>query len=322
MQLTQNLITVEDAHRRYVGWLRDARDLSAHTVRAYSGDVSAFARAVGHNTPVDELDRTRLAEFFEEQRHRGLRSSSLRRRASGLRSFCSFLEHHHMVAASPWPPAGFTFRRVRTLPRPVPAPDLARLMRRLLQRAELDHGVDGDTPLAKPSEATSLLATALMVSTGVRVGELVSFRALDINVPGRSIHIMGKGRRERVVHLMDDWLLSLVRAYLCTRDHLRLGQGPFLFNSAGEPLTAPSVRARLAKAGADAGLRARVTPHMLRHTAATQLIEAGVDIRYVQRLLGHASLSTTELYTHVSDNALRHAVRSAGVLTRSLGGDN
>ena len=81
-----------------------------------------------------------------------------------------------------------------------------------------------------------------------------------------------------------------------------------------EPLTAPAMRLRLRKAGRDAGLRTKVTPHMLRHTAATQLIEAGVDIRYIQRLLGHASLSTTEIYTHVSDRTLKRVVSDADVL--------
>jgi site-specific recombinase XerD len=82
------------------------------------------------------------------------------------------------------------------------------------------------------------------------------------------------------------------------------------------------MRSRLLKAGREASLGSRLTPHMLRHTAATQLIEAGVDIRYVQRLLGHASLSTTELYTHVSDHALKRVVSNADVLGRSLGRDN
>src|SRR5439155_15530118 len=91
-----------------------------------------------------------------------------------------------------------------------------------------------------------------------------------------------------------------------------------LFNLRHEPMTAAAMRARLIKAADAAGLRARVTPHMLRHTAATQLIEAGVDIRYIQRLLGHASLSTTEIYTHVSDCALRRVVSDADVLGRLL----
>ena len=104
--------------------------------------------------------------------------------------------------------------------------------------------------------------------------------------------------------------------YLETRAGLPVAHSNLLFNRHYGPLTAPAMRSRLAKAAGHAGLSARVTPHMLRHSAATQLIEAGVDIRYIQRLLGHASLSTTEIYTHVSDQALRRVVSDADVLGR------
>jgi integrase/recombinase XerD len=91
-----------------------------------------------------------------------------------------------------------------------------------------------------------------------------------------------------------------------------------LFNRRYGPLTASAMRTRLRKVADEAGVRTRVTPHMLRHTAATQLIEAGVDIRFIQRLLGHASLTTTEIYTHVSDRALMRVVSDADVLGRSI----
>jgi integrase/recombinase XerD len=159
-----------------------------------------------------------------------------------------------------------------------------------------------------------------MVATGVRVNEVVSIRCPDIDLPSRSVRIVGKGRRERHVFLTNDWIKALTRAYLKTRASLGVAHAQLLFNGQRGPLTAAAMRARLASAARAAGLRVRVTPHMLRHTAATQLIEAGVDIRYIQRLLGHASLSTTEIYTHVSDGALRRVVSDADVLGRLVGG--
>jgi len=157
-----------------------------------------------------------------------------------------------------------------------------------------------------------------MLVTGIRVNEVVSIKCHDIDLPGRSLRLVGKGKRERYVFLANDWIAQITSAYLATRSELSLRHPHLLFNSHYEPLTAPTMRSRLAKAGRDAGLSVKVTPHMLRHTAATQLIEAGVDIRYIQRLLGHASLSTTELYTHVSDGALKRVVSDADVLGRLL----
>ena len=167
-----------------------------------------------------------------------------------------------------------------------------------------------------PHEGTTLLAVSLMVATGVRVHEVVGIKCRDIDVTGRTIRLLGKGRRERRVYLTNDWITTLTADYLEARATFAPSHPFLLFNLHFDPLTPSAMRSRLAKVAAAAGLPNHVTPHMLRHTAATQLIEAGVDIRYIQRLLGHASLSTTEIYTHVSDEALKRAVSDADVLGR------
>jgi integrase/recombinase XerD len=157
-----------------------------------------------------------------------------------------------------------------------------------------------------------------MVATGARVNEVVSITCDDIDLPNRSVRILGKGRRERQVFLTNDWIKELTAAYLTTRAALDVDHAQLLFNQRCRPLTTAAMRSRLTKAAIAAGLSGRVTPHMLRHTAATQLVEAGVDIRYIQRLLGHASLTTTEIYTHVSDRALRRVVSEADVLGKAI----
>jgi integrase/recombinase XerD len=183
-------------------------------------------------------------------------------------------------------------------------------------------GVDGiggpKSALERPHESTTLLAVALMVATGVRVNEVVSIKCQDIDLAGRTMRILGKGRRERHVFLTNDWIEGLTEAYLHTRETLHIDHQELLFNRRHQPLTTAATRRRLAAAARAAGIGGSVTPHMLRHTAATELIEAGVDIRFIQRLLGHASLSTTEIYTHVSDRALRRVVSDADVLGRRL----
>ena len=166
-------------------------------------------------------------------------------------------------------------------------------------------------------------AVVLMASTGVRVNEVVNIECRNIDLHGRSLRLLGEGRRrKRQVFLTNDWMTNLTRAYIEARAIRKLKHDRLLFNLRYEPLTPAAMRNRLAKAAKHAGLRTDVTPHMLRHTAATQLIEAGVDIRFIQRLLGHASLSTTEIYTHVSDQSLSRVVRDADVLGRVLTRDN
>jgi integrase/recombinase XerD len=188
--------------------------------------------------------------------------------------------------------------------------------------AGVEDAGEWDEVLDRPHEATTLLAVALMLATGMRVNEVVNIDCENIDLPGRSVRIVGKGRRERQVFLTNEWIKGLTLAYLKTRLVLGVEHRHLLFNRNREPLTTAAMRARLVKAAHDADLASRVTPHMLRHTAATQLIEAGVDIRYIQRLLGHASLATTEIYTHVSDRALKRAVSDADILGSRLSRDN
>lgn len=306
------------ARSRYIRWLLATRDLSPHTIRAYDSDIAAFERYLGETAGVEDIDGESLLAFVEKQRALGLAPTSIRRRASGLRGFCAWLQSCRLLNVDPWMGATLSLGRPRKLPRPVPSHDLDRLLLSLRGRAGVSPASVFDEVLVRPHEATTLLAVALMVATGLRVSEVVGLRCRDIDLPDRSLRVLGKGLRERQVFLTNDWISSLTRAYLTTRAALQIDHDRLLFNRHGSPLTAPAMRSRLLKAGRQAGLNDRVTPHMLRHSAATRLIEAGVDIRYVQRLLGHASLTTTELYTHVSDYALKRVVSDADVLGRSL----
>jgi integrase/recombinase XerC len=310
-------LQLSQAREGYVRWLLTAKDLSPHTLRAYESDLSTFEKFTGADLGIDELERSSLVGFLESQRTRGLSPASLRRRASALRGFAKWLLAQDLVGSDPWSGESVAVGRARKLPRVLPPQDLDRLLTFLRHAAGM--GVRATRPelvLKQPHESTTLLAVSLMVTTGVRVHEVVSFRCEDIDLTGRTIRLVGKGRRERQVFLTNDWITELTEAYLRARSTLDLSHPRLLFNLHYGSLTTAAMRSRLAKAAAATGIESRVTPHMLRHTAATQLIEAGVDIRYIQRLLGHASLSTTEIYTHVSDQSLKRVVSDADVLGR------
>lgn len=314
MNCTHVLPTLFEAREEYLRWLRDTRDVSPHTVRAYRADVDALIRALPFNLSAAELQPAAILFFFEAQRARGIRPVSLRRRAAGIRSFCAFLERRRLVATNPWPTDPPTYQRSRSLPRALATEQLSRLLSHLKHEADVNGDISEDKVLANPVAATNLIGVTLMLATGLRVGELVTFRVGDLSLTSGSLHVLGKGRRERVVYLSDNWLVRLAGVYITARERLRVVHEEFLFNASLRPMTTACMRLRLAQAARAAGLSTHVTPHMLRHSAATQLIESGVDIRVVQRLLGHASIATTELYTHVTDQALQQAVTAAGVL--------
>jgi integrase/recombinase XerD len=158
-----------------------------------------------------------------------------------------------------------------------------------------------------------------MISMGLRIGEVCRLSVEAVSPDGLSLRVHGKGSRDRIAYVSDP-ILRRDLSDIVKKRRVAAGAGAALFlNRRGSPIRPQSIRSKLRKLAAEAGITRRVTPHMLRHTAATLLIETGVDIRFVQRLLGHSSIATTEIYTHVSDEALRTTLERADVL-RELGG--
>ena len=306
-----------DAREDFVKWLRGTQDFSDHTVRAYAGDVASLERYVGSATPLGAIDSETLVNYFEFERSNGSQSSTLRRRVCGLRRFIAFVRLRNRSLPDPWPEEVLRFRPVQSLPRAIPRHDLSVLLNHLIGNASAEHP-SPERLLQRPHETTTLLCVSLILATGIRVSEAVGVKIENVEIQDRSLQIMGKGRRERVVYVGEGWIIELLRSHMEIRRRLEIDHAFLLFNKHKGPLSTSSVRRRLARATINSGLCRRVTPHMLRHSAATQLIESGVDIRIVQRMLGHASLATTEIYTHVSNGALKEAITSADVLGQTL----
>jgi site-specific recombinase XerD len=166
--------------------------------------------------------------------------------------------------------------------------------------------------MAGEGEAVFRTIVRLMVGTGMRVGELCKIKLDDLSPEGAVVRIHGKGARDRVAYVTDPGLRRDLQRLVAQRR--KAGTAALFVNRYGSHMRPQSVRSKLRRLAKEAGLSRRVTPHMLRHTAATLLIETGVDIRFVQRLLGHSSIATTEIYTHVSDEALRVTLERADVL--------
>ena len=153
-----------------------------------------------------------------------------------------------------------------------------------------------------------------LFATGLRVGELATVALAEIDAAEGSILVRGKGNRERRVFLPGAEAAAALRRYLDSRRAIPSPLDRLLVTLSGTAISAQHLRRRITTLAENAGLTRRVTPHMLRHTAATQLIEAGVDIRFVQKLLGHASIATTQIYTQVSDTSLKATMERADTL--------
>src|SRR5258708_7384102 len=200
---------VHQAHKQYVRWLLATRDLSPHTIRAYDSDIAALERHLGIRALVNRIDRDCLIAFVGDLGASGLSATSIRRRAAGLRGFCRWLLSSRLLEVDPWIGVTLSAGRQRKLPRVVPSHELDLLFGSLRAATTVDAAANPDDGVARPHESTTLLAVALMVTTGVRVTEVVKIRCRDIDLPSRNLRIVGKGRRERQVFLTNDWITDL-----------------------------------------------------------------------------------------------------------------
>jgi site-specific recombinase XerD len=288
---------------------RIAKRLSPHTLRAYEADLRDFGEFVGAKSAlVAAVDRDVLRAYSRRLFERRLKESSVRRRLAVLKAFFQWLETEEVIALTPFHRLGITVRQPHRLPRALTAQEMRALLRRATFEAE--HG-------GFDRKAMHFVVVVLF-ATGLRVGELASVGLGDVVAEEGLIQVRGKGNRERRVYLSGAEAKRSLAAYLKARSRIICESPCLLVTADGAPMGSQTIRRRLVFLAQRAGIDRRVTPHMLRHTAATQLVEAGVDIRFVQKLLGHASIATTQIYTQISDTSLRSTLEKANTLRRMM----
>jgi site-specific recombinase XerD len=281
------------------------RQLSSHTLQAYTCDLADFCKWLSIDASLADVSTGTLKDYLEDMvGRRRLAAATIRRRFACLRAF--FRRQAQLErAADPFTTWRLQLPRRRRLPRTLSRAEISVL---------LNPSRSPDAPSQRVLQSALGTALRLMISTGLRVGELCRIRIDDVAPEGATIRIHGKGSRDRVAYVTDPDLRNELRYLTDARRRRGDAFGALFVNRVGSPMKPQSIRSKLRRHAQVAGITRRVTPHMLRHTAATLLIETGVDIRFVQRLLGHSSIATTEIYTHVSDEALRTTLERANVL--------
>jgi site-specific recombinase XerD len=268
-------------------------------------DLTDFSSSFQEVVLISQISVEDLKRYLQEMvEKRQLSSATVRRRLACLRAFFRYFSKRKQVFNPflEWRPL---IARRKRLPRSLSRTETSSLLSAHSTRSELYEGV----------AVTGLLtAVRVMISTGIRVGELCSIQLEDISPDGSAIRIRGKGSRDRIVYVADADLKNRLQKHLADRVRSDTPCRALFLNRLESNFRPQSIRSRLRRYARDVGIARKVTPHMLRHTAATLLIETGVDIRFVQRLLGHSSIATTEIYTHVSDEALRTKLEQAKVL--------
>jgi integrase/recombinase XerD len=301
-------MTVSEGVSAFLFHCRYEKNLSPRTLKAYEVDLQQFtrflqARSLPHE--VANIGKAVLRDFIEHL-FSTLMAKSVKRKFATLKALFRYLEREGMLASSPFRQMDIRIREPRRLPRTVPFSMLKRLFRYLYQ-------MKGETASAD-SERRRLLVRdvallEVLFATAARISEVCDLRVNDVDLRRGHIRVCGKGDRERLIHVSDPEVIAALIEYAsATRD---LQPDDFFFrNRSGKRLSDHAVRILLRKHATAAGIRLHVTPHMIRHSVATLLLEDGVDIRYIQHLLGHTSISTTQLYTHVSDKQHRRILQT------------
>jgi len=314
----------------FVAHLRDERGLSAHTVAAYRRDLTQFLQFAGRAGVTDprEVEPLLLRRFLALQRTRGLAAASIARKAAALRAGFRFLTRRGLVVDNPAAELG--------------VPRGAKRLPVVLKPGQVDRLLAGPTP-ADPVGLRDRAILELLYATGIRVGELCGLRLADVDLGSDTVRVLGKGAKQRIVPFGEPARAALLdylaggRSAMLPRPHhpdhpdragrpgatagasraasggrvTEVDREALFFNRRGRPMRQRDVRAMLERYRAGAGIPAGTSPHTLRHSFATHLLEGGADLRSVQELLGHVALTTTQTYTHVSNERLRRVYEQA-----------
>ncbi len=272
----------------FLRYLRTEKGVSEHTLRAYRKDLDIFLQgsSVKDIKDTDVLD---IRGFVASQVSRGLNKSTVSRRLSSLKSFFNYLCREGIMDRNP----------AKTVPSP-----------KLPQKSPVFLSVDDAFGLVERPDGMDFISVRnravleLLYSSGIRVGEMSSLDIDDLDIKEGIMMVRGKGRKERLVPI-GSTALNAMKSYIIERHLIRKKEKALFINRSGKRLTERTLRRVVVKYAREFGIHGKIGPHTLRHTFATHLLQDGADLRVIQELLGHESLSTTQKYTHLD---IRHLI--------------
>ncbi len=284
---------------RFLRYLHDERNAAEMTIKSYREDLSALVEYFGAERQLADLSPQELRGYVAALHEAGYSKSSVARRLASLRSFFRFGQREGLVDTNPAKPLRNP-RPDRKLPHFLSTPDLGKLL--------------AAPPISEDLGLRDRAILEVMYSAGLRVSETVGINDGDLDIEQGIVRVRGKGRKERFGHLGSHALKALqlwLKKRKLAPQEAQGAKAPIFVNKFGKRLTTRSVARMLEKYLKITGLDLRTTPHTLRHSFATHLLDNGADIRSVQELLGHKSLVTTQIYTHVSTAGLKAAYERA-----------
>lgn len=277
----------------YLDFCQYQKRLDPKTLKAYRIDLRQFLTSLSINTPLD-ITATILEEYIKSL-HALYKPKTVKRKIASLKAFFHYLEYRNYIEMNPFNKIHIKFREPVILPKTIPLQTLEGLLVCMYHQYSI-----AKTEFQRRNCLRDLAVIELLFATGMRISELCNLKKEDVNLLSRDILIYGKGAKERRIQIGNDAVYQILTEYYNCFHKEIMTCGYFFVNQAVRPLSDQTVRRTIRKYASLASIDLHITPHMFRHTFATSLLEADVDIRYIQEMLGHSSIHITEIYTHVA----------------------
>lgn len=282
----------------YLNHCQFEKGLDAKTLKAYKIDLLQYAT---YAKETGDIFCKETLQSYIVYLHNRYKIKSVKRKIASLKAFFNYLEYEEVTARNPFLKLRIKLHEPFLLPRTIPLTSIDTLL-------HFAHQQTSEMPRDRYGYRAGLRDVAvleLLFATGMRVSELCSLHSENVNLSEGSIKIYGKGSKERIIQIGNQEVLLAVKTYYEAFAELIENTGWFFINRLGGRLSDQSVRIMITKYCQAAGISQHITPHMFRHSFATLLLEEDVDIRYIQQLLGHSSIVTTQIYTHVTTKKQR-----------------
>ena len=276
----------------YIEYCEYRKRLDSKTLKAYKIDLKQFEIFC---TDLSDCFAKSVVDDFITNLHKQYKPKTVKRKIASLRAFFHHMEYKELLNENPFTKLDIRFREAKLLPKTIPFHSIQTFLSTLYEQKEL-----AESEYQLHCCIRDIAVIELLFATGMRISELCSLKPSDIDLESSSILIYGKGAKERIIQLGNQEVISALVLYQeAFKKDIEIC-GYFFVNRLKHKLSDQSVRFMINHYAELAGISQHITPHMFRHSFATLLLEQDVDIRYIQRMLGHSSISTTEIYTHVS----------------------
>lgn len=277
----------------YIEYCEYRKRLDSKTLKAYKIDLRQFEDFC---TDLSDCFAKSVVDDFITNLHKQYKPKTVRRKIASLKAFFHHMEYRELLNENPFAKLDIRFREAKLLPKTIPFHSIQTFLSTLYAQKEL-----AESEYQLRCCIRDIAVIELLFATGMRISELCSLKPSDIDFESNNILIYGKGAKERIIQLGNQEVISALVLYQETFKTDIEVCGYFFVNRLQHRLSDQSVRFMINRYAQLAGIDQHITPHMFRHSFATLLLEQDVDIRYIQRMLGHSSISTTEIYTHVSN---------------------